>query len=73
MTREPDDELIRLLREAVRPIDAVDPAGDLWMRVRSRTTPVLPRSNTFDWIVLAVVTALCVLRPGAVSLLLFHF
>ena len=74
MTSERDDDLIGLLREAVQPVVAADPAAaDLWTRVSGRTAPLPARPNSFEWIVLAVVTALCVLRPATVSLLLFHF
>jgi hypothetical protein len=73
MRREHEDAMIRLLRQAIRPVEAADPPGDLWPRVRGRTSAVPPRPSTAEWIVLAVVTAFCLLRPATVSLLLFHF
>jgi len=76
MTRKRDDAdvaMIRLLREAVRPVEAVRPSADLWTRLRGRTAPAPARPNTIEWMILAVVTAYCVMRPATVSLLLFHF
>jgi len=73
MTSQRDEDLIRLLRNSVREVQPLDPPDDLWTRVRGRTTPRPARPNTIEWIVLAAIAALCLVRPETVSLLLFHF
>ena len=73
MTSQRDQDMIRLLRESVRQVQPIDTADDLWSRVRGRTTPRPARPNAIEWIVLAAIATLCLVRPETVSLLLFHF
>jgi len=74
MTHVSDEQILRLLRaELAAPASAEAPA-DLWARVQHRIDegPQTERS-AFDWILLAAVLVLSILRPEGVGILLLHF
>lgn len=73
MTWLSDEETIRLLREAVPPLEETSPEADLWPSVRGQVQAGSPAPTIADWILMAIVAALCLLQPSAALVPLFHF
>ncbi|CAN5746934.1 hypothetical protein BH18ACI5_BH18ACI5_05360 [soil metagenome] len=73
MTNTSHDPMIRLLRQALPPIEAGPTAGELWPRVRTGLVPGVPPPSTAEWILVAAVTLTCLFQPATLSVLLFHF
>jgi hypothetical protein len=79
MTHVSDEQILRLLRsELAAPAGAAgagaEAPADLWVRVQHRVDEgTRTERSPFDWILLATVLALCILRPEGVAILLLHF
>ena len=73
MINKHNDPLIRLLREALPPIEATATAGDRWPLVRTGLVPVAPPPSTAEWMLVAAVTLTGFFQPATLSVLLFHF
>lgn len=73
MTRLSDDDMLRMLREALPPPAGTAPSADLWPGVRGRVGHGSPPPTATDWILIALVAGACLLQPGAALVPLFHF
>jgi hypothetical protein len=72
MSRLTNDDVLGLLREAAP--ESVEPIRtDLWPLVRRRIEASPRTLGRIDWVLITVVTVLCLLRPALVGVLLFHF
>jgi hypothetical protein len=69
-----DKELRELLKVAVPPVADVELERDLWPRMLQRLDqqPVA-RVPWFDWALAALLGAACLLFPGMIPALLYHF
>lgn len=74
MTTWSDERVIGLLRRELRGTAGEPPHADLWPRVQRRIQEGPHRTaSPADWILVAVVIAVCAVRPAAAVMLLFHF
>jgi hypothetical protein len=73
MNQLSDERALELLRAAMPAVGADRPLDDLWPRVRRRIDrrPVPP--SMLDWILVAAVALLCLMRPSLAGILLLHF
>lgn len=73
MTRLSDEDALRLLRDAMPPVEDASPGADLWPHVarRVRTRPHPP--SAIDWLLLAAAITACVIYPSAAFVPLIHF
>jgi hypothetical protein len=67
-----DEQVIALLRGAARREPAPQ-AGDLWPRVHRRIQHRRGRFERLDWLLVAALALICLLRPALARILLFHF
>jgi hypothetical protein len=72
MINKEHDPMVRLLREALPPVESTASA-DLWPLVSSGLAAAAPPPSTTEWMLVAAVMLTCVLQPAALSVLLFHF
>jgi hypothetical protein len=73
MTRLSDQDALRLLRDAMPPMQDASTSADLWPAVTARIqTPRRPPS-AIDWLLLAAAVTACVLYPSAAFVPLLHF
>jgi len=69
-----DGKALELLRGAMPPPERDDrPPTDLWPRVRRRIDQGGSPPPAADWVLVAILGLLCLLRPSLVSILLLHF
>lgn len=73
MTRLSDEQAVELLRRALPASSGRDPRTDLWPRVRDGVETRSQAPTLTDWILVAAVAVFCLVRPSALSLILFHF
>jgi hypothetical protein len=69
-----DKELRELLKASIPPVANVEFERDLWPRLLQRLDqqPVA-RVPWFDWALAALLGAACLLFPGMIPALLYHF
>jgi len=65
-----DDELVRWLRDALRPMADTGPARDLWLDVAEPRR--VPARSWIDISVAAVIVTVLLMFPDWVFLLAFH-
>jgi hypothetical protein len=71
MTRLSDERVVELLRAAMPAIEATPPAS-AWSRVRAKIERNVPAPPLADWLLVAALALLCLLRPALVGILLVH-
>lgn len=73
MNQLSDERALELLRAAMPAVGVDRPLDDLWPSVRRRIDrgPVPP--SALDWILVAAVALLCLMRPSLAGILLLHF
>ncbi len=71
--KEPNDEVRRLLRKAIRPVSNPELAHDLWPQMLKKLDqqPTL-RLSRFDWILVAALVVACLLFPGILPGLFYN-
>jgi len=67
-----DDQIQKALKAAFPPAAASESRRDLWPRMLRRMNAPAARVHWLDWAVAAVAVLLCLVLPGAASLL-FYF
>jgi hypothetical protein len=72
MTGPTDARVRELLKEVRRPDAEDSPSRDLWPAVRARVVRPSPSPAAADWLLLAAIALICLLRPAALHLLLLH-
>ena len=76
MKDERDDELRRLLREAVAPVRDEGPQRDLWPAVLERVHVAASEERIpppwYDWALAAAVVAFAVFVPASIPVLLYY-
>ena len=73
MSRLSDDDVLRLLREALPPPAVTSPRSDLWPGVHRHVQRGSAKPSRTDWILMVLVAAACLLQPSAALVPLFHF
>ena len=67
-----DDDLKRLLKAALPPVEDEDPRRDLWPDVRRRMESAPGGFAGLDWLLAAGAAAWLLLFPTAIPALLYH-
>ena len=73
MKRFSDDDLVRLLRDAVPAPPASDAPAPPWTRLRANLSVPRRRPSPSDWILAGAIVVMCAVQPSAIRVLLFHF
>lgn len=74
MNRLSDEKTLELLRAAMPASHSDASTSDLWPRVRRRIEQQeAARLPAADWLLVAALVLLCLLRPSLVGVLLLHF
>jgi hypothetical protein len=72
MTRQDDERLEKLLREALPPLMQRKLEIDLWPRMRRRLDEETPAISWLDWSLAAVSLLWLAVFPEAIPALLYH-
>ena len=72
MNSHDDEEIRKLLRETLPPVNDAGPRQDLWPRVLRRLDEAPARVPWYDWALVALLLAWALLFPGGLPVLLYH-
>jgi hypothetical protein len=80
MTKKQDDEIKALLKSAITSMNDTELPRDLWPQMLRKldeepaSVDPAPINNVpwFDWTLVAVLSALLIVFPGAIPALLYH-
>jgi hypothetical protein len=73
MNGEHDEQLKRLIRQAIAPVKDAELQRDLWPQMLKRLQQQEPvRVPWFDWVLAAVSCLILVLFPSVIPALLYH-
>jgi hypothetical protein len=74
MSKLNDKELRELLQQSIAPAENTDLKHDLWPRMLQRLDQQSPAPVPwFDWALAGLVGAACLLFPGVIPALAYHF
>jgi len=73
MKRFSDDDLVRLLRDAVPAPPASDGPAPPWTRLRATLSVPRRRPSASEWVLAGAIVVVCAMQPSAIRVLLFHF
>jgi hypothetical protein len=69
---EQDDDVKRLVKAALPPIENTDPRRDLWPELQRRLEAAPARFAWLDWLLAAGAAAWLLFFPRAIPALLYH-
>lgn len=67
-----DEEMIALLKAAVKPMGEVEPKRDLWPAMLARLEQRAGRVPWFDWALAGLAGGLLLFFPELIPVLLYH-
>jgi len=74
MSEPNDKELRELLKRSIAPVENTELERDLWPRMLQRLDrQPLAHVPWFDWALAALLGAACLLFPGVIPALAYHF
>ena len=74
MSESDDKELLDALKQSMTPIENAELERDLWPRMLQRLDQrQAVRISWFDWALVVLLGAACLLFPGVIPALAYHF